>query len=43
MDKIEIRVKEITNELYNLIESNVNCGSMRCKMFDLLDEIEELS
>ena len=44
MDKIEIRVN---GNYKRTIQFNrkqlLHCGSMRCKMFDLLDEIEELS
>jgi len=37
-----MKLQELTQHLYNLIESNVSDGFTRMEMFDLLDEIEQL-
>ena len=37
-----MKLEELTQHLYNLIESNVSDGFARMEMYDLLDEIENL-
>ena len=37
-----MKLQELTQKLYDLIESNVSDGLIRMEMYDLLDEIEQL-
>jgi len=37
-----MKLEQITQQLYNLIESNVSDGFVRAEMYDLLDEIENI-
>jgi len=37
-----MKLEQITQQLYNLIESNVSDGFTRMEMYDLLEEIEQL-
>ena len=37
-----MKLEELTQHLYNLIELNVSDGFARMEMYDLLDEIENL-
>jgi len=37
-----MKLEELTQQLYNLIESNVSDAFARAEMYNLLDEIEEL-
>ena len=37
-----MKMQQLTQKLYDLIETNVSDGFTRMEMYDLLEEIEEL-